>query len=989
MNAAQHRGQVSFAGVPVPGAKVTATQGDQKLTAVTDVDGVYTFPDLADGTWSMQVEMRGFTTVKNDVAASSSPMWELKMLPLADMNAGQAPPLITQVNQQAPAQANQATPQAGAPKPAAPKPDPAKPAAAQAAAAPADSAPPEEAQRAADGFLINGSSNNGASSPFALNPAFGNNRRAGRSLYNGNIGMTVDNSVLDARQFSLTGQDTPKPSTSKLVGLVNFQGPLKIPKLLPRNGPNFAVNYQWTRSANGSTQPYLVPTMAQRQGDLSSILTPITDPSGTPFPGNQIPLTQISKQATALLGYYPMPNFFGSSRYNYQIPLVSNTHSDAFQGRMNKSVGRKNQFSGLFAMQSNRGDSPNQFGFLDTSRSLGFNSNLTWRRTYTPRFYGTFSYTFSRQSNTQNPFFANLANVSGLAGITGNNQAPVNWGPPALNFSTGFTGLSDGNYSVGHNQTGTASYSSTWNHRNHNFSFGADYLDQQFNKVGQQNPRGTFTFTGATTGSDFASFLLGVPDLSQIAFGNADKYLRSHGTDAYIQDDWKVRPSLSLLLGLRWQYNSPVTEKYGRLVNLDVAPGFTSVAPVIATNPVGPLSGLNYPDALVHPDKHAFMPKIGLAWRPISGSSLLLKAGYDVNYDTSVYNAIARQMWQQSPLSTSLRVSNSILDPLTLANGFVGSPNITSDTFAIDPNFRLGYVQNWNFIVQRDLPFALQVVATYTGTKGTRAMQEFLPNTYPVGGVNPCPTCPSGFTYLTSNGNSTREAGVLQLRRRMRSGFTATLTYTYAHAIDDASLGGSVGSALIAQNWLNLSGERGNSSFDQRHNLNLQMQYTTGLGLGGGTLLSGWRGAAFKEWTVATNVTAASGLPLSPIYSAAAVGSGVNQNLRPDYTGLSVYDAPAGLFLNPAAYTTPAPGTFGNAARNSIVGPSQFNMSLTMLRTFRMSDRMSLDVQATANNVLNHVTYPSWNTTLGSLQFGLPGSANGMRALTTNVRLRF
>jgi hypothetical protein len=990
LNAAENHGQVTFAGVPVPGAKVTATKGDQKLTAVTDMNGVYSFPDLADGTWTIQVEMLGFTTAKNDVEASASPMWELKMLPLAEMSAQiQAPAIRTEVRTPTPAAA-------AAPKAAAPKPDPAKPATTQAAApaaaaaAPADPGPTEElSQRAADGLLINGSTNNGASSPFALNPAFGNNRRGGRSLYNGNIGMTVDNSALDARQFSITGQDTPKPSTSKLIGLVNFGGPIKIPKLLPRNGPNFTVNYQWTRSANGSTQPYLVPTMVQRQGDLSSIPVQITDPSGAPFVGNQIPLSQISKQATALLGYYPLPNFFGSSRYNYQTPLVSNTHSDAVQTRLNKGLGRKNQLSGLFAMQSTRGDNPNVFGFLDTSRSLGFNSNFTWRRTYTPRFYGNFSYTFSRQSSTQNPFFANLANVSALAGIAGNNQDPVNWGPPSLNFSTGFAGLNDGLFSISHNQTGTASYSSTWNHRQHNFTFGADYQNQQFNNVGQQNPRGNFTFNGATTGSDFASFLLGIPDQSSIAFGNADKYLRAHGSDAFIDDDWKIRPSLTLHVGARWQYSSPITEKYGRLVNLDVAPGFASVAPVVATNAVGPLTGLAYPNSLVHPDKHALMPKVSLAWRPISGSSLLIRTGYDINYDTSVYNAIARQMWQQSPLSTSLRVANSALDPLTLANGFVGSPNITSDTFAIDPNFRLGYVQNWNFIVQRDLPFSLQLVATYNGTKGTRAMQEFLPNTYPVGGVNPCPTCPSGFTYLTSNGNSTREAGVLQLRRRMRSGFTATLTYTYAHAIDDAALGGSVGGALIAQDWLNLSGERGNSSFDQRHLLSVQLQYTTGLGIGGGTLLTGWRGAAFKEWTVATNVNAGTGLPLSPVYSATTAGSGVNQNLRPDFTGLSVNSAPAGLFLNPAAYTAPAPGTWGNAGRDSITGPSQFSMNMTMLRTFRMTDRMSLDVQATASNLLNHVTYPSWNTTLGSLQFGLPTTANAMRSMSTNVRLRF
>src|SRR5882757_6888810 len=130
-------------------------------------------------------------------------------------------------------------------------------------------------------------------------------------------------------------------------------------------------------------------------------------------------------------------------------------------------------------------------------------------------------------------------------------------------------------------------------------------------------------------------------------------------------------------------------------------------------------------------------------------------------------------MAQQSPLSKSLSVQNSAANPLTLANGFTASDNAARNTFAVDPNFRVGYSQNWQLSVQRDLPFALQMTATYLGIKGTRGVQQFLPNTYPIGGVNVCPECPIGFIYRTSNGNSTRDAGQLQLRRRLRSGFTA------------------------------------------------------------------------------------------------------------------------------------------------------------------------------------------------------------------------
>ena len=133
---------------------------------------------------------------------------------------------------------------------------------------------------------------------------------------------------------------------------------------------------------------------------------------------------------------------------------------------------------------------------------------------------------------------------------------------------------------------------------------------------------------------------------------------------------------------------------------------------------------------------------------------MVVRGGYGIYYDNSIYHSIATQMAQQAPLSTSLRVQNSAANPLTLADGFRGSPNITDTTFAVDPRFRIGYAQNWQLSVQRDLPFALQMVATYLGIKGTRGVQQFLPNTFPAGAVNPCLACPSGFSYMTSNGNS-------------------------------------------------------------------------------------------------------------------------------------------------------------------------------------------------------------------------------------------
>jgi hypothetical protein len=985
----EHHGTVKFGGLPLPGAAVTAKQGDKSINAITNLDGVYSFENLPDGAWTIQVEMPLFARTQQELtvgAGAAAADFDLKLLPPDQIAAmvTAAPPRL-QVSE-APAAPQQVARngKAGPPAPTNTKAAFQRTdlAATQTAnndtpAPAADTGVPQDAslsQRAADGLLINGSVNNGASSPFAQLQAFGNNRRGVRSLYNGNLGFTLRNAALDARSFSQTGQDTLKPGYNQMQGLASFGGPLKIPYLLKRNGPNFTVNYQWVHNRNASTQPGLMPTQAQRDGDLGGIV---------------IPKSQISAEALNLLKLYPLPNFDGSTRFNYQIPLISGTHQDSVQARMNKQV-KKNQYSGTFGMQSTRTDNTNLFGFLDTGRSLGSNTQLNWRHQFTQRAFVNFGIQFSRFSSKNVPFFANTTNISGLAGINGNNQEPLNWGPPALSFANGISGLSDIQYSSIHNQTSGVSVDALWNHGRHNITYGTSFRRLQFNSLGQQEPRGTFTFTGQAAGSDFAGFLLGVPDTSSIAFGNADKYFRSSSYDAFVTDDWRMRSSFTLNIGARWEYNAPITELYGRLVNLDVTRGFTAVAPVLGSSPTGSLTGLGYPSSLVHPDKNNIAPRIGISWRPFSASSMVVRAGYGVYYDTSVYQTIATQMAQQSPLSKSLKVQNSLTTPLTLANGFIGSPNITANTFAIDPNFRVGYAQNWQVSVQRDLPSALQMVATYLGIKGTRAQQQFLPNTFPTGALSPCPTCPSGYAYLTSNGNSIRHAGLFQLRRRLRSGFTAELQYTFAKSIDNAALGGrGQGGNLTAQDWLNLRGERSLSNFDQRHVVSFTMQYTTGMGLRGGSLLSGWRGAVFKEWTASTQINAGTGLPLTPVYLAPVKGTGVTGSIRPDYTGASVYDAPSGLFLNPAAYTAPAPGKWGNAGRNTITGPKQFTMNASMARTFRLSDRYSADLRIDATNALNHPTFPSWITVISSAQFGLQNPANPMRSVQTTFRLRF
>ena len=741
-----------------------------------------------------------------------------------------------------------------------------------------------------------------------------------------------------------------------------------------------------------------MPTLLQRAGDFSQTIDrfgrplQIADPAtGSPFAGNRIPSTRLSPQAASLLNYYPLANVEAGGQYNYQTPTLAATHQDAVQLRLTKVLGGgRNQLFGNFAYQRTTTDTSNVFAFVDARRVSGLDATLNWSHRLSQFLSVRLRYQFTRLTTNVTPFFANRTNVSGDAGIGGNDQDPINWGPPRLIFSGGIAGLSSAQHAQNHDRTEAWGVESLWRRGRHNITFGGDVRRQQWNVFSQQDARGTLAFTGAATGSDLADFLLGAPQTSSIAFGNADKYLRAPAYDAYVTDDWRVSPVLTVNAGARWEYEAPITERLGRLVNLDVAPGFTAIGPVIATGPAGVLTRTTYPDSLLRPDWRGLQPRVGLALRPVAGSSLVIRAGYGIYRSTSVYEPIALLLAQQPPLSNTSSVETSAARPLTLANPFM-APGANANTFAADPDLRVGYAHNWQVLLQRDLPASLTMTATYLGTKGSHLLQEFLPNTAPLGAANACPACPRGFVYLASNGHSNRQTGQLQLRRRLRNGLTATIQYALSKATDDAGAftGVRLDGAAIAQDWQHLEAEEGPSNFDQRHLLTAQFQYTTGVGVSGRGMLDGLRGKLFNGWTITSQLTAGSGLPLTPVYLTPVAGTGVTGTIRPDLVGAQVHSVPDGFFLNPSAYAAPAPGRWGNTGRNSVTGPRQFSFDAGIGRSFQRGDRLTLDWRINATNVLNRVTYAVVNMIALSPQFGLPTLANPMRKVQSTLRVRF
>ena len=953
-------GRVLHADLPLPGATITARQGDRSIATSSDETGNFQFGSLAPGVWTLRIEMRGFATVTREVTIPSGEPELGIVLAMKRYEEIVGPDAATSLWPEA------AMTSTGAPNQV------------------------QSLDLPLQAEILTGSITNGAATIFAQPQGMGNNRPRPPAMYSGAFTAALGNSAWNARPYSFGGSASPAPDYADAQLGMTFAGPLRIPGLL-RDGPMTRVNYQHGVLHTATTQAALVPTPAERAGNLTDRPGVIRDPlTQLPFAGNVIPPERIAPQAAALLDYYPHPTAAIRTGANYERPVVGKTTTDIVQVEAHHNVSSRTQIGGRFGYQRTRGASVNLFDFRDTTRQSIVSAELTWTRRFSTRLQLRANYQLASSSSESTPFFANRVNVSGEAGITGNDQDPLNWGPPTIQFPD-VADLSSASYEESSRVSHSGGVQASLRRGRHNMTFGVDVRLNGLDLRTQPDPRGTLTFTGAATGDAFADFLLGLPTTSAIASGHARARLHGAIYDAYFSDDFRAAPGLTFDLGIRWEYESPYRERENQLANLDVAPGFRAVAPVVGSSATGSLTGITYPSSLVRRDPLGFEPRLGVSWRPLLGSSLVIKGGYGLYRNLGVYQSIGTLLAQQPPFSNTFSVQSGAEASLTLAYPFPSTiPNRA--TFAVDPDFRTALLHSWQVTVQREFPASLTMVIGYFGAHGSRLAQAFLPNTYAPGALNPCVSCPSGFIYLASKGTSARNAGQVIVRRRLYAGFTAGVTYTLAKATDNASTFSntsvSPGSLSVAQNWLDLDGERGPSSFDQRHVVQIEAQYTTGVGLRGGTLVDGWLGRLYKDWTMTATLNAGSGLPLTPVYFAAVPGSGV-VGVRPALTGVPIAPAEKGSYANPAAFTAPAPGTWGNAGRNSIRGPSTFSFDVTLARAFRLNHRMTLEWRVAATNVLNRVTFSTVDRIITSPQFGRPTSANQMRRIQSFLSLKF
>lgn len=881
----------------------------------------------------------------------------------------------------------------------------------------------------------------------------------------GSIYYGIGDSALNAAPYALLGEPATNPAYVQQSFGGSMGGPLNIPKIYHGGEKTFYfVNYNGRRGESPFDQFSTVPTLPERQGNFSQatyttgvdanqpveIFNPVTN---TPFANDTIP--SLSPVAQGLLKYIPVPNLPGAYQ-NFHFVTSATNDSDDLNVRVNRSFGaasprgRGRRFGPrntlTFGLHFHNADAnlTNPFPSVGGQTSTrSFDVPISYARSI-GRLTNIARFDFNRSRTRTQNLYAFNQNVAGDVGITGISGNPFDWGLPNLSF-TNFAGLQDANPQRLRNQTFTWSDNLIWNHGKHTWRWGGDFRRIQYNPESSSNARGSFIFTGlntsqiangtpvAGTGYDFADFLLGLPQQTSVQYGVDSYHFRGNSWDLYGQDEWRLRRNLTLNLGVRYEYVSPLSELDDRIANLDLSPGAlnpalgAAAAVAVLPDETGPFSG-QLPASLVRPDRNNFAPRVGFAWKPLSKT--VVRGGYGINYNTAAYQGIAQQLAFQPPFSTAQTNVQTAPGDLTLGNGFPAlASGVISNNYAVNPNYRLGYVQIRNLDIQQEIRPTLLVNIDYTGAKGTdldileapnRAVQNQaqlrIPNV-------------QAFTYENSLADLSANAGTIRLRKRLSGGLSVGGLYTFSKSIDDASsigagatsssasrglgAGGTgssgrsggggtsapvnTGTSNVAQNPFNLSAERGLSSFNQTHRFTADYVYELPFGHDRRWLYNNRvLGSIFGDWQWSGDWTVASGLPFTPRFlgNFTDVSRGTNGTLRPNLVPgepIALANPSIGEWFNTGAFVRipPPSGQYGDARRNSIIGPGTTSFDMAITKVFPLKEARVLEFRAQASNVFNMPQYTTIDTMVTSPTFGRVTAVGAMRQITLTSRFRF
>ncbi len=840
--------------------------------------------------------------------------------------------------------------------------------------------------------------------------------KSGANRFHGSLYEFMRNDVFDATSYF----DLTKSKLRRNQFGATLSGRVVIPKLYDgRDRTFFMFTWESLRLTDGKTQRGVVPQPEMLRGNFSNAKDALGRPlavrdslANANFPNNQIPLSRLDPVALAMAAYFPTPNVPGDSVNNFIAQGNATTSNNNFGVKGDHRLGSRDRLTLSAFWRPNAVWDPVANSrsplpvFGARNNTLDVLSYVGYVRPIGTSWFIDLKASFSRKTNNQRWPYSHERDWAGEIGFPGSTQNPVARGLPQFQ-ATGYIILgpaydlpkvwSFNNYQY----TGAV----TKIQGSHTVKFGGDFLRMQYFSRNYGDTRGRLAFNGRFTREPLADMLLGWASSSRRQLDAAGPYHLVSNYSAYAQDDWKITPSLTLNLGVRYELMKQPREKFGAwsmfLPELGkvVISGrgnlsqqeFDNRIGIVGSSNIVMASDAGLPPTITRNDYTNFGPRLGFAWRMFGNSRTVLRGGYGIFYgSSSFYRFDEYADTYPFSINETFSVSGSNPSLVTASNPFptnrMNAPaGVTSSTGQQSSSPQTQYLQSWNLTLEREFARNTVIEAAYAGSKGTHLQRRYDINQpgrqVELRAVRPYP----GFSsiQITSDGsNSIYNSGAVTLRRRFNRNLTVRASYTFAKSIDESSnTGGTIQyNFSSAQDSNNLKGERGRSDFDIGHAfaglVTWQMTFSHHLLL--------------RNWQLSATSTIYTGPPYTPRLGTFDYTNGGAS--RPDRIGKGTLSNPTADQWFDRTQFPPVPlgaYRFGSSGRNILDGPGTININTGLSRRFRFDESHAIQFRFETLNMPNHPNFNLPENRVDIISGGTITRAKNNRTINLGLRFEF
>jgi hypothetical protein len=832
--------------------------------------------------------------------------------------------------------------------------------------------------------------------------------KSGSNEYHGSGWEFLRNKAMDARPFNLSQSELPKYQRNQYGATLG--GPVLKEKL-------FAfLSYEGlgVRQAGSGLTSVSVPTALQRTGDFSRTPGGIFDPNSlangirAQFPDNRIPASRINAQSLAAVNTLPLATNSATNFYENSNGILSQNNEN-YSGRFDYNARPNWSVFGRYSLSDEDAKIPATVPGRDVI-NVARSQNVV---------LGSTAVITSNLINETRISYGRLSILNGLPelsfDVNGTKTAIPQFivaGFPTMGGTGGYNATTGGGVVNVRNNTYQLYDNVSWRRGRHGIKFGGEIYHVQYNRIESPNTLGNYQFTnGFTTrtakndgtGDALASMLLGLPQVANRAVGPSRIDGRQWSYSAYIQDDIRLASNVTLNIGLRYELAPPMYDERQQMASIDYSKVPSSQS-IFAENklafykPAFFICGQSgYAKGCANTDKNNFAPRVGVVWS--ANPKTVVKVGSGIFYALNDLNPLFR-LAAALPGNITQTVNSDNFIP-KFSNFDVFGPAVVSSSLTglqaagIDYNQRTSYTIQWNASVQRELAKDLVVEAGYLASLGLKLEQNVQPNNAqpglgaidprrPYAGVVYAPgtqfpsyvsvvgdSVPVGFiNFLPHSAQSNYHALLVRFEKRFTKGFSFLNAYTFSKAITNApqfrNAGGVNGNENSpAQDSFNLAAERGLASFNIAHRWVSTGLYTLPFGKQAQYLPEGLAGRILGGIQLSAIFSMQTGFPFTINLQgdSANVGAGtggiyIRPNAVPGATAaLSGSERSTSRFFNTAAFTQPAAGTFGNAGKNTVIGPGLTNVDLVIAKEIPFRERLRFQIRAEAFNIANHSNY--------------------------------